>query len=31
MTTVDPMLNILNVVDECLGVYDADRSLHIGD
>ena len=31
MTTVDPMLDILNVVDECFGVYDADWSLHLGD
>lgn len=31
MTTVDPMLDYLNVVDKCFGVYDADWSLHFGD
>ena len=28
MTTVDPLFEILNVVDECLRVYNADWGLH---
>lgn len=31
MTTIDPMLDVLNVVDERSSVYDTNWSLHIGD